>query len=122
MACTLEGHAMTAVITKTPSARSGSTFLISTEEWDAPNDGEWAQFGPGPVTVGVGGDASSYTIQVERTFGDPTGFSAGTIAGPPITGVGSATAPTVYQENAIGWWRVKLTAIGSETVVVGMSG
>lgn len=113
---------MVATVTDYPPNRSGVLYRVATEETDAPIEGDWHLFGTGPVTVGIGGAASAYTVQVWRSFRDPTGFSAVMVAGALLTGAGGEEAPTVYQEDAIGYWRVEVVSVADNTVITGISG
>lgn len=115
---------MAATIIDTPPGRSEGLFRTATEGYLAggSGDGTWVQFGQGPVTVGVGGDASAFAIQVWRSFGDPLGFSAIMMAGPQLTGAAGEEPPEVYEEHAVGWWRVEVITVTGGAANVGMSG
>lgn len=113
---------MAATISEYPLARNGGLFRVATEELLAPNEGEWHLFGTGPVTVGIGGLATAYEVQVWRAFRDPTDFSAVVVAGPLLTGAGQEEPPTVYQEYAVGYWRVQVVSVADNSVITGISG
>ena len=90
----------------------------------APGEMDWVQFVTTDVVAQIEGAATSVTAIVERSVFNPyEQVTNGAPAAEPITGnPATGISPSVYVEPALGWWRVRLTAISGGSATISLSG